>query len=245
MEGKQIEIIIKNPASAGEDYTVALSDDSTVYDLKRKIEKDYSGRPHPSAQKLIFAGRFLLDDVILRDAFASLGEQQRFNVHLVVSKNITQNLPANNPPQTPPQINEEQRPFNPNPEPQPAFANPNHIDAPNDLSGAFFFAMKLAFFVYMFSHGTNTWRTWVMVGGAVIIFFYHYGYNHLFGHRVEQPNANTNGVNLAPGGFIGDLFLPFFYSLFPTWDVTSAQHHPEAERLAEQPVVGAAPQFPQ
>jgi len=137
-------------------------------------------------------------------------------------------------------------PQNPNPIPQ---NNANMAPRENPGVGSVYLLIKLAFLGYILSNGGGSLRTAIIGFGAIIIFLYQTGRLQLFAHVQIQNNPNPNPIPQTPnvnvqqnapnrtGGIVNEingLLLPFFYSLFPTYNPQNIPPQPEIP--VEQPV---------
>lgn len=61
-----MQIVVKNPAVQGS-FQCQLGVNKRVKDLKSLLHQNYDSRPEPSQQKLIFAGKLLQDESVLKD----------------------------------------------------------------------------------------------------------------------------------------------------------------------------------
>ncbi|KAK9830271.1 hypothetical protein WJX72_010725 [[Myrmecia] bisecta] len=86
-DSEEVEINIKNPArSSAPEFKVKVPVSATVADLKARLQRDYTGNPHPSLQTIIYAGRVLKEDsVVLRQILTQglEGAQCVHSMHLV------------------------------------------------------------------------------------------------------------------------------------------------------------------
>ena len=77
----EVKITVKNPSSQYPDFPidVTVNNHIKVIDLKKIIEKDYPSNPPANLQKLIFYGKVLQDDALLKDLFDQVCYQTFIN----------------------------------------------------------------------------------------------------------------------------------------------------------------------
>jgi len=62
----EVQLLIKSP-SYNEDFRLPLNLTSTVKELKERIAQEHPSRPPAERQRLIFAGKLLQDNDVLKD----------------------------------------------------------------------------------------------------------------------------------------------------------------------------------
>lgn len=80
-----IKLNIKSP-TALEDKCLSSALDSTVLDVKKQILEEWPTHPSPKDQRLVYAGKLLEDDTILKDVLRledARDENDAFTIHLV------------------------------------------------------------------------------------------------------------------------------------------------------------------
>jgi len=81
---------IKSPTS-DEDKCLSTSLDSTVKDVKCQIEKEWDSHPSPKDQRLVYAGKMLENNSILREVLRledARDENDAFTIHLICRNSI-------------------------------------------------------------------------------------------------------------------------------------------------------------
>ena len=85
-----IKLNIKSPTS-DEDKCLSTSLDSTVKDVKCQIEKEWDSHPSPKDQRLVYAGKMLENNSILREVLRledARDENDAFTIHLICRNSI-------------------------------------------------------------------------------------------------------------------------------------------------------------
>jgi len=81
----EVTIIIKSPSSeAGDPLRLSIPLDSTVLDIKERISQQHPEQPKPKDQRLIFAGKLLLDSLRTEDVLHQHDTKQPQTFHLVL-----------------------------------------------------------------------------------------------------------------------------------------------------------------
>ena len=81
----KIKLNIKSP-TAIEDKCIESEIESTVKDVKHQIEQEWPSNPTPKDQRLVYAGKLLEDNSILKDVLRmedARDENDAFTIHLV------------------------------------------------------------------------------------------------------------------------------------------------------------------
>jgi len=85
-----IKLNIKSPTS-DEDKCLSTSLESTVKDVKRQIEKEWDSHPSPKDQRLVYAGKMLENNSVLREVLRledARDENDAFTIHLICRNSI-------------------------------------------------------------------------------------------------------------------------------------------------------------
>jgi len=82
-----VELNIRSPVSSMDDLRIICSSDWRVMRVKEEISNRLAGKPHPTAQKLVYAGKMLEDGDRLADFIRFQDECSVYTLHLVCSVN--------------------------------------------------------------------------------------------------------------------------------------------------------------
>jgi len=202
---RMVKIVLKNPSRNATDFLVDIPLLWSIAELKQDLFAKYPSNPVPEAQKLIFAGKLLKDDVLLQDLLVEVDLNCTQTFHLVLAPNVS-NLPpvvnssspspsfgippartlANNRFNFALPLNNQQ--FNQFQLPQPGILpgrqpmNNNLVPPPvnNDIQrgdggSPLWLLAKLGFLVYVLSQGGGNVRLAFLLLGALIVFLYQIG----------------------------------------------------------------------
>eukprot|EP00514_Thraustochytrium_sp_LLF1b_P006556 CAMPEP_0184532960 /NCGR_PEP_ID=MMETSP0198_2-20121128/14469_1 /TAXON_ID=1112570 /ORGANISM="Thraustochytrium sp., Strain LLF1b" /LENGTH=565 /DNA_ID=CAMNT_0026925639 /DNA_START=305 /DNA_END=2002 /DNA_ORIENTATION=+ len=80
-----LKLLVLNPYNGmpDTDITMDLSPGATVLDLKKVLEREYSTKPDPASQRIIYFGKLLRDEALLCDVFAKANLEEVQKVHLL------------------------------------------------------------------------------------------------------------------------------------------------------------------
>ncbi|XP_033117552.1 homocysteine-responsive endoplasmic reticulum-resident ubiquitin-like domain member 2 protein [Anneissia japonica] len=81
-EGAQITVVVRAPDQTSSDFVMECSELWTVKNMKAYISKSYPSKPDEKHQKIIYSGKLLSDNTVLKDIFR-VQEDKRHTVHLV------------------------------------------------------------------------------------------------------------------------------------------------------------------
>ena len=88
-----VNIRIKSPSSVLPDLQMSCEINKTVLQLKAMIEVEYESHPTPGEQKLVYSGKLLQDEQLLREFLRFEDECSLFTIHLVCKLSVTSQLP--------------------------------------------------------------------------------------------------------------------------------------------------------
>ena len=99
---EEVNIRIKSPSSVSPDLHITCDINKNVLNLKEKIQEKYESRPAPGEQKLVYSGKLLQDNQLLREFLRFEDECSLFTIHLVCKLAPPSNTPSSLP--TPPSL---------------------------------------------------------------------------------------------------------------------------------------------
>ncbi|KAK9498124.1 hypothetical protein O3M35_004003 [Rhynocoris fuscipes] len=85
MNSEMVKIVIKAPNQMTDDQIIDCQRLWSVSELKEHLFKEYPTHPKPESQKLIYSGKLLSDNMILRDVLKTFGGHEYNTIHLVCS----------------------------------------------------------------------------------------------------------------------------------------------------------------
>jgi len=94
---EEVNIRIKSPSSVSPDLHITCDINKNVLHLKEKIQEKYESRPAPGEQKLVYSGKLLQDNQLLREFLRFEDECSLFTIHLVCKLAPSSNTPSSLP----------------------------------------------------------------------------------------------------------------------------------------------------
>jgi len=79
----QVTLVVKTPHVKLPDLIFSSEVTSDVFQLKTYLQDQYSSKPKPSEQRLIYSGKLLLDHEVLKDFLRNLDTELTHTIHLV------------------------------------------------------------------------------------------------------------------------------------------------------------------
>lgn len=200
-----MHIRVKDHINPGLEFSLDISEDLTVGDLKSRIESEFPSNPSSSSQKLIFSGRLLSDEEALADVTRRYNSSSAHTFHLLVTSSTTlldttpdEEGPLRNRATGNRGINDEGR----RNAAQFGMAGVAEQAVRRHATGRGFFEtqnyqllLKLILVLYLFGRGASTVRLGFMIVGAFVIYMYQIGLfgsqdrGHRFPVRERPPPA--------------------------------------------------------